>query len=150
MSLKVNAKAPDFQLPSTGNTTFTLSKDAAGEPLILYFYPRDFTQGCTKEACSFRDHFSFFQTANVKVVGISTDPIEVHETFVANYNLPFALLSDIDGSVSKLYKAKVPFLNVSKRVTYLLNKDHVIIAVYSDFFTAENHIKEMMRSLDEA
>lgn len=148
MSLKVNAKAPDFQLPSTGNITFTLSKDAAGEPLILYFYPRDFTQGCTKEACSFRDHFSFFRKAKVRVVGISTDPIEVHETFVANYNLPFELLSDTDGSVSKLYKAKVPFLNVSKRVTYLLNKDHIIIAVYSDFFTAENHIKEMMRKLE--
>lgn len=144
MALQLHSKAPDFTLPSTDDKTFILSKDAAGEPLIIYFYPRDFTPGCTKEACGFRDNFEAFKASGIKIIGISTDPIEIHEAFKTQHDLPFDLLSDVNGSVSKKYKAKVPFLNISKRVTYLLDKDHKIIAVYSDLFGAEKHIKEML------
>lgn len=146
MPLAVNQPAPDFTLPSTSGT-FTLSSDASGQPVVLYFYPKDFTRVCTKEACSFRDNFDFFRDLDVKVLGISTDSEEKHLEFKGRHNLPFELLSDTDGRVSKAYKAHIPFLNLSRRVTYLLNKEHQVAAVYSDLFGAEGHIQKMIEKL---
>lgn len=147
MALKVGDKAPDFTLPSTAGNSFALNMDAANKPLILYFYPKDFTAGCTKEACSFRDNIEDFKEFDIDVYGISTDSIETHQKFRKKYDLPFDLLSDIDGYVSKKYEARLPFMNVSKRITYLLDKDHCIAAVYSNLFGAEKHIHEMISKL---
>jgi peroxiredoxin Q/BCP len=149
MSLKVNSQAPDFILPSTEDKSFTLSKDADGKPVVLYFYPKDFTGICTKEACGFRDEFAAFRDPNVTVYGISTDSTETHRKFRQEYQLPFHLLADEKGAVSKLYKAKIPLLNISKRITYLLDKEHRIKAVYQDFFHAEEHIKAMIEVLSK-
>lgn len=146
MPLQVNQQAPDFSLPSTKGE-FMLNKDAANQPVILYFYPKDFTRVCTKEACTFRDNFEFFKELKVTVLGISTDNPEQHLNFKQKHQLPFDLLSDVDGKVSKAYKAHIPFLNLSRRVTYLLDKDHKIAAVYSDLFGAEGHINKMIEQL---
>ena len=146
MPLKIGQKAPYFSLPSTSGQ-FTLETDARNQPVVLYFYPKDFTRVCTKEACSFRDNFDFFEKLDVPVLGISTDSIEKHKAFRNTHKLPFELLADVDGEVSKAYKAHIPFLNLSRRVTYLLNKEHVVTAVYSDLFGAEGHIEKMIGQL---
>lgn len=142
MALKVGEEAPQFKLPSTGGSKFDLSE--LKEPVILFFYPQDFTPGCTKEACSFRDNFDVFNDLDVKVVGISTDSLTQHEKFKKKHDLPFELLADQTGKVCKAYDAKVPFLNLAKRITYLIDNDKKIAAVYSDMFGAEKHIKKMI------
>ena len=147
MALNIGEKAPDFTLPSTSGRSFALNEDAANKPVILYFYPKDFTPGCTREACSFRDNIEDFKEFDIDVYGISTDTIEQHIRFKAKHDLPVDLLSDMDGYVSKKYQARLPFMNISKRITYLLDKDHRIAAVYTNLFGAEKHIHEMIRQL---
>ncbi|MEO0334588.1 MAG: peroxiredoxin [Bacteroidota bacterium] len=150
MPLKVPQPAPDFSLPSTSGSTFKLSRDLANQPGIIYFYPKDFTPGCTQEACSFRDSFSVFRDLNITVVGISRDSIESHQKFKEQHQLPFELLSDHSGSVAKKYGALVPFLKVVRRVTYLLDANHKIAAVYEDMFGAEKHIKQMIEAVQKS
>ncbi|MEO1052814.1 MAG: peroxiredoxin [Bacteroidota bacterium] len=145
--LKVNDQAPDFKLPSTSGKLFSLGKDGKNKPCILYFYPKDFTPGCTKEACEFRDSFSQFRDLNIDVYGISRDSIETHLKFKEKHRLPFDLLSDFDGSVTKQYGALIPVLKIPRRVTYLLNADHTIKAVYEDMFGASKHIKTMVKEV---
>ncbi|WKN40896.1 peroxiredoxin [Tunicatimonas pelagia] len=147
MPLKVNQPAPDIYLPSTSGSHFKLSRDLANQPGIIYFYPKDFTPGCTQEACSFRDSFSVFRDLNITVVGISRDSIESHQKFKQQHKLPFELLSDKSGEVAKKYQALVPFLKVVRRVTYLLDANHKIAAVYEDMFGAEKHIKQMIEAV---
>lgn len=148
--LTKNTTAPDFTLPSTSGKNFTLSKDGKGKPLIIYFYPKDNTKVCTQEACDFRDNFSLLKELEVDIVGISTDSITKHKSFKEEHNLPFELLSDRKGTVSKLYKAKMPILNMSKRITYLLDKDHKIVAAIEDLFSAKSHINKMLEQLKSA
>ncbi len=147
MALAVGAKAPDFSLPSTGGQ-FTLSEDLAGKSCIIYFYPKDFTNVCTKEACTFRDEFSKFEGVNTTIVGISKDSVETHLRFKAEYNLQFDLLADTKGEVAKLYKASIPIIGVTKRISYLLDKDHKIVAVYDSLFEAQEHVNEMLLQLN--
>jgi peroxiredoxin Q/BCP len=92
----------DFELPSTGNKTFKLS-DARGKKLVVYFYPKDDTPGCTVEGSDFRDLYAQFQASNCDIVGISRDDMKSHEKFKAKLSLPFELLSDTDESVCKLF-----------------------------------------------
>jgi peroxiredoxin Q/BCP len=101
-STEVGKRAPDFKLPSTGGATWKLS-DARGGPIVLYFYPRDATPGCTKEGEDFRDLHAKFRKAGAQVLGISNDSLESHEKFKAAKRLPFELLSDPDRAVCKLY-----------------------------------------------
>jgi len=149
MSLRVNQAAPDFSLPSTSGQEFSLFKDGASKPCILFFYPKDFTPGCIKEACEFRDSFGFFRKLNIDVYGISQDSLESHIKFKKQYGLPFDLLADTTGQVSKLYHASVPFLRINRRVTYLLDRDHKIKAVYEALLGAERHVKEMIGRLKQ-
>jgi len=142
MALEKGTKAPDFKLPSTGGS-FQLYKNVRNEACILYFYPKDFTAGCTREACDFRDHFSYFRNLGIRVIGISFDDVETHRRFQKKYKLPFELLSDTSGKVAQIYDAKVPIFNMSKRITYLLDKNLIIRGVYSNFFDGAAHVKEM-------
>lgn len=147
MPLNAGDPAPDFSLPSTSGEEFTLSKDAGGKPIVLYFYPKDFTSVCTEEACEFRDAFDVFAGLEADVVGISRDSVSTHHKFRAAHELPFHLLADVDGQVAKLYKAAVPVINFTRRVTYLLDKSHRIAAVYENTFSAQKHIHETLKSL---
>lgn len=144
MPLKLHQPAPDFTLPSTSGYNYTLSQQHAGKPCILYFYPKDFTSVCTKEACSFRDSFATFKDLAIDVLGISQDSIEIHLQFKKENGLPFDLLSDIHGKVAKQYKAIIPLLGITRRITYLLDRDHYIAAAYENMFGAESHIKNMI------
>ncbi len=146
MALKINTKAPDFTLDGTGGK-FTLSQDLANKPCVLYFYPKDFTAVCTKEACEFRDQFAEFRGAEIDVIGISRDSVETHERFKKEHQLPFELLADKSGQVAKKYKALIPVIGVTKRITYFLDKDHQIKAVFENMFDADGHIKAMIQQL---
>ncbi|MGJ3233919.1 peroxiredoxin [Marivirga sp.] len=146
MPLKEQQKAPNFELASTSGDIFKLS-DQEGEPLILFFYPKNFTKVCTAEVCEFRDAFSEFRDLNVKVVGISQDTISSHHKFKKENKLPFELLSDPKGKVAKLYKATIPVIGMNRRITYLLDKELKIKAVYENMFSADGHVKEMIANM---
>lgn len=144
MALKIGAKAPNFTLQSTSGENFELSKNV---PCIIYFYPKDFTPGCTEEACSFRDGFSELRGLNIDVYGISKDTIDSHIRFKEKLHLPFDLLSDPKGKVCRLYEALVPLINLPKRITYLIDKNQRVQAVYSDMFGARKHLETMISQL---
>jgi peroxiredoxin Q/BCP len=148
MGIKINSQAPLFSLPSSDGTVFKLS-DHLGQPLIVYFYPMDFTPGCTKEACSFRDNFEIFKDASIKVLGISTDSVSKHLKFKEKHNLPYELLSDQGGKISKMYDALMPFVKISKRITYLLDAEHKIVGVNDDLFGYNTHITSMIKLLSD-
>ncbi|MFO7276965.1 MAG: peroxiredoxin [Pseudomonadota bacterium] len=130
--IAVGRKVPDFSLPATGGTTWRLSKDAAGAPLVIYFYPKDMTSGCTRESQDFRDLYARFRRAGVQVVGISRDSIKSHEKFREKERLPFPLLSDEEEKVCRMfdvireknmYGRKVMGI---ERSTFLIDRDGVL------------------------
>ncbi|KYG82877.1 peroxiredoxin [Roseivirga echinicomitans] len=147
MALKIGSKAPEIKLKSTSGKTFELSLDLKGKPCIIYFYPKDFTPGCTEEACTFRDAFSDFRDLDVTVIGISKDSISSHQKFKKEHNLPFELLSDPTGKVCKSYDALIPLIKVPKRITYLLDPKHNVVAEYQDMFGAKKHIEVMLKKM---
>jgi peroxiredoxin len=135
MSLDPGASAPDFDLPTNGGGRFSLAAQA-GKPVVLYFYPKDLTTGCTKEAEAFRDLYSAFQDAGAVVVGASKDPVKKHDQFVEKHNLPFPLLSDEDGSLCEAYGVWVEksmygrkYMGI-ERATYLIAADGTIAQVW--------------------
>lgn len=144
MSLNAGDKAPDFSIPSTSGDNFKLSDNV---PCIIYFYPKDFTPGCTKEACTFRDGFSELKGFDIDIYGISRDTIPSHQKFKSKNNLQFDLLSDINGNVCKAFDALVPVVKIPKRVTYLIDKDMNIKAAYSDLFGFKKHLSQMISEL---
>lgn len=150
MALQRGVLAPDFELPSTNGVSFKLSETTKNSPVILFFYPKDFTQGCTEEACSFSNDAVFFKQFNIPVYGISTDSIASHKKFIEAYKLNFDLLSDSSAKVAKLYDAKMPFLPIAKRVTYLIDKGGKIAAVYEGLFDAKTHIAEMKKAIESS
>lgn len=146
MALKVGQKAPKFILPNSQGENVTLDESL---PCIVYFYPKNFTPGCTEEACSFRDNHQTFKNLDITVFGISRDSVQSHRDFKKKHNLNFELLSDTSGKVCKRYEALIPILNVPKRITYLIDKTGIIRSVYSDMFGAVNHIKTMINQLKD-
>lgn len=141
MALKTNSKAPNFKLKGTSDLNFELKNNL---PCIIYFYPKDFTSGCTAEACSFRDGFEELRDLDIAVFGISRDSIESHEKFKAKHQLPFELLSDEKGNVCKAYDALIPIVKIPKRITYLIDSEGKIKASYSDMFDGKSHLKQMI------
>jgi len=131
MPLNVGDPAPDFALPADGGGTVAL-RDLRGRKVVLYFYPKDDTSGCTAEACAFRDASPHFAEAGAVVIGISKDGVASHDRFKAKHGLPFALLSDGDGAVCEAYGVWVEksmygrkYMGI-ERVTFLIDEDGVI------------------------
>jgi len=119
---KVGDTAPDFSVAASDGKTVHL-KDTVGKGnIILYFYPKDDTPGCTKEACGIRDTFDEFKGLNATVFGVSFDSVESHKNFIAKYKLPFVLLADTDKAVAKLYGVADDTSKFASRVTFVINK----------------------------
>ena len=133
MALPLGTQAPDFTLAATTLGSICLSKDLAEKSVILYFYPKDFTPGCTTEAYEFRDQFAAFRELDIPVYGISRDNLATHEKFKKTHRLPFELLADESGKVCKAYDALIPIIKMPTRVTYLLNSQHRIAGVLRDY-----------------
>ena len=147
MSLTLNTKAPDFRAESTSGSIFELSKDAAGKPCILYFYPKDFTPICTIEACEFKSTFDFFRGLNIQVFGISKDDIGTHLKFKEAHQLPYDLLADPEGRIASKYNAYLPEIRFTKRITYLLNAEHEVVFISSNIFEDLSGIERMIAEL---
>lgn len=140
MKLNNGDKAPDFELPSTGGKTFCLSEIVKEGTLVLYFYPKDFTTGCTREACGFRDEFESLSGYDLRVFGVSTDTLESHERFKSKHKLPFDLLSDSDGKVSRLYGVYNGLFKMANRVTFIIDNGGTILSVTKNMFSPKVHI----------
>ncbi|MFO7447176.1 MAG: peroxiredoxin [Ignavibacteriaceae bacterium] len=128
-SLSAGMEAPDFTLQDASGKEYTLSSYKGESPVVVYFYPKANTSGCTKQACGIRDDWSKFEKNNIKVFGISTDPKEDIKKFVDDHNLNFPLLSDSDKKVSAAYKV----LNengMDKRVTFVIDKEGKIAEIF--------------------
>lgn len=102
ISIMLNTQVPDFSLPATSNTTFQLA-NYLGKTLVIYFYPKDATPGCTTQGMQFRDYYADFQANNCEIVGISRDSLKSHENFKAKFNLPFELLADTEELACNLF-----------------------------------------------
>ncbi len=140
MKLNNGDTAPDFELPSTAGGTFRLVNNLTKGKLILYFYPKDFTTGCTAEACGFRDMFADLRDSEMRVVGISTDSVESHLKFKEKYDLPFDLLSDSNGEVSRMYGVQNKLFKVANRVTFIIDGNGKILSVTKNMFSPKTHI----------
>jgi peroxiredoxin Q/BCP len=128
-ALKVGDKAPDFTLPDTDGTPVTHSRLLEKGPVILAFYPKAFTPGCTKQNSNFRDKYGEVEKKGAQVFGISTDSVETQKKFKAEYKLPFPLLSDQGGKVSEQYSGKMPLVGLAKRANVVIGEDGVVTAV---------------------
>ncbi len=132
--LKEGQIAPDFSTEMVVGDQIKPVKlsDFRGKRLVLYFYPKDNTPGCTREACSFRDGFSRFEQAGIVVLGCSIDTSDSHRAFIKKYGLPFPLLLDHDKSIARAYGAAngIPILGFDRRITYLIDGDGKIMKVY--------------------
>jgi peroxiredoxin Q/BCP len=151
--LEAGIKAPDFTLKADDGSTVSL-KDFRGQKLVLYFYPRDNTPGCTKEACSFRDDYSGILDAGARVVGISPDTVQSHGKFKGKYELPFPLLSDPEHCVADMFGAwgeKKSYGKTSMgiiRSTFILDEEGRIVKVFPKV-KPENHAQEVLEALAE-
>ncbi len=134
-SIEAGSVAPDFTLPTDGGGEISL-KDLKGRPLVVYFYPKDDTPGCTKEACAFRDDFPNFTGASAAIIGISKDPVAKHDKFKAKYDLPFTLASDAESDVCERYGVWVEKSMYGKtymgieRATFLIDAEGKIARVW--------------------
>ncbi|MEG8945889.1 thioredoxin-dependent thiol peroxidase [Rosettibacter firmus] len=149
--LEVGKKAPSFSLPDSNGKKVSL-KDFLGQKLILYFYPKDMTSGCTKEACDFRDNFPNFEKLNVQVIGISPDSVASHKKFVEKYNLPFILLSDEKKEVVQKYgvwKEKSlygkKYMGV-ERTTFIIDENGKIMHIFPKV-KVNGHVEEILKIL---
>ncbi|RLD75672.1 MAG: peroxiredoxin [Bacteroidetes bacterium] len=142
MKLKIGDKAPSFSLPNQDGNLVTLESLIKNGVLVLYFYPKDDTPGCTAEACKFRDDYEIFKDNGAEVVGISSDSKESHIEFIKNHNLPFQLLSDKNGKIRKKFAVPKTFGLIAGRVTYIINSNGRIIHIFNSQFNPQKHIDE--------
>jgi thioredoxin-dependent peroxiredoxin len=123
-------------------------KDFIGtKPVVLFFYPKDDTPGCTKEACAFRDDYDQFEKLDAKVIGISSDSVESHRRFAKKHDLPFTLLSDEGRKVSRLYGVSNAFGIFPGRVTYVIDTQSVVRHIFSSQLGVEQHVEEALNAL---
>lgn len=149
MALKLYSRAPDFEVTSPGGEPFRLSERLKINPVGLFFFPKAFTAGCTREVCSFRDDYSLFSSQGVELAGISHDPEDTLERYRARYNLPFPLYSDPGRRVCRLYDAVYPFGLLTRRVTYYIGKNGLILGALDSLLDAREHVEFLTRRISE-
>lgn len=147
--IQINDRFPAFRLKDQNGETITL-EEQLGEPLVVYFYPKDDTPGCTKEACSFRDQYEFFTDAGATVIGISNDSPESHRNFREKYNLPFTLLSDEGNKFRKKVGVPGTFLGlIPGRVTYILDGKGIVKQIFNSQTNFTGHVTEAIATLEK-
>ena len=146
--LKVGKTAPDFSLLDEHGLPVSLKDYLGKKVVVLYFYPKDFTSGCTAEACSFRDNYKPYQDKGAVVIGVSLDSVESHLKFSEKYNLPFAILSDHSKEAAKAYGVLGVGGFLTKRVTFIINKDGKITHIFPKV-DVKHHSEEVLKALEE-
>ena len=148
--IEVGSKIPLFELKDQHGEKFKIETVLGKKNLVIYFYPKDDTPGCTKEACSFRDQFEVFSDADTMIVGISAQSVESHFEFAKKHHLKYTLLSDAGNKVRKLFGVPTSFLGlIPGRVTYVVNKQGKIAYMFNSQFRVEKHVDEALRIIQE-
>lgn len=147
MSLRVGDKVPDLSLSSSSGSVVRLKDFEGRKSLVLFFYPKDNTPGCTKESCAFRDRHDVFKEAGAEVIGISSDSTESHKGFASKHQLPFLLLSDPGGRARKLFGVPSTLGLLPGRVTYIIDKNGRIRHIFSSQFQPTKHVEEALEVL---
>ncbi|HEY8944559.1 MAG TPA: peroxiredoxin [Polyangiaceae bacterium] len=146
--VRVGSKAPDFTLPDANGNPVRLQDLLEKAPVVVYFYPKDETTGCTLQACEFRDRHALFSAAGATVVGISEDDAQSHRSFRDHHQLPFLLLSDAGGSVRRAYGVKKTLGLISGRVTFVIDRHGVVQHVFSSQLQPRRHVDEALRAVE--
>jgi peroxiredoxin Q/BCP len=149
MTLHVGDRAPDFTLPSSGGKPVTLSELYAAKTVVVFFYPKDDTPGCTVEACSFRDSYESFVTAGAEVVGISSDSVDSHGRFIDKHKLPMTMLSDEGGRVRALFGVKATLGLFPGRATFVIDRKGIVRHVFVSQLRAGAHVGEALSVVRE-
>ncbi|HEX6520119.1 MAG TPA: peroxiredoxin [Streptosporangiaceae bacterium] len=143
-SIQAGDKAPDFTLPSQAGEPVRLSDRFGENVVVLYFYPKDETRGCTAEACAFRDSHEAFAEAGAEVIGVSSDSVDRHAGFASHHKLPFTLLSDQGGTVRKSYGVPAVLGVLPGRVTYVIDRTGTVRHVFSSMTNIGRHIDDAL------
>jgi thioredoxin-dependent peroxiredoxin len=146
MSLKIGDKIPSFSAKDTNGNIFDSQDYIGKQPLVIYFYPKDDTPGCTAQACSFRDNYQEFKDLGAEVIGISSDTVTSHLKFKSKFNLPFILLSDNDKKLRKLFGVQNSLFVIPGRETFVIDKQGVVIMVFNSM-SSEIHITKALKVL---
>jgi peroxiredoxin Q/BCP len=150
MNVEIGSKLPSFTLPDQEGNRIDITALVGKYNLVIYFYPKDETIGCTKEACSFRDKYEVFRDLGAEVIGISNDSVESHKQFAGHHRLPFILLSDTGGEVRNLFGVPDDLLGLLPgRVTYIVDKQGIIQYIYNSQLRTENHINKALAILEK-
>ncbi len=147
--IRIGDSAPAFTLKSQNDEVVRLSDFVGKSCLVLYFYPKDFSPGCTAEAAAFRDSYRILAEAGAEIIGVSSDTVGSHKRFAEEQSLPFILLSDVDGKVRELYGVKSTLGLISGRVTYIIDTDGVIRHIFSSQIRPKKHVKEALEALEK-
>jgi thioredoxin-dependent peroxiredoxin len=142
--IQVGDKAPDFTLPSQSGEQVRLSDRLGERVVVLYFYPKDETRGCTAEACAFRDSHEVFTDAGAEVIGVSSDSVDRHASFASHHDLPFTLLSDKGGKVRKSYGVPATLGIVPGRVTYVIDRDGTVRHIVNSMTQINHHVDDAL------
>ncbi|MCW4003590.1 MAG: peroxiredoxin [Candidatus Bathyarchaeota archaeon] len=151
-AVKVGDKAPDFTLPSQMGDNVTLSEYFGKKNIVLYFYPKDESPGCTRQACSFRDSYEELTNLGAEVLGVSGQSVQSHKFFATHHGLPFLLLSDVGNKVRELYGVPSTMGLLPGRVTYIIDKKGIVRHIFSSQTQVQRHVdeaKNTLRQLEE-
>jgi peroxiredoxin Q/BCP len=143
-SIAVGVSAPDFTKTTQNGDTISLSQFRGEKTVVLYFYPKDETPGCTAEACTFRDNFEDFVEAGAVVIGVSQDSEKSHKNFAAHHSLPFLLVSDGDKALQKAYGVPKTMGLLPGRVTYVIDRNGTVQHVFNSQLNAKKHVREAL------
>jgi peroxiredoxin Q/BCP len=148
--IEKGSKVPSFTLKDQNGKSFDIQSVLGKKNLVIYFYPKDDSPGCTKEACAFRDQFEVFNEANAMIIGISGQSVESHKKFAEKYHLSFTLLSDEGNKVRKLFGVPTDLFGaIPGRVTYIADKSGTVVYVFDSQSQATKHVDEALRILKE-
>jgi peroxiredoxin Q/BCP len=145
--LKEGTQAPEFEATLDSGETLRLADLRGKQNLVLYFYPKDFTMGCTREACSFRDNYGEVTKYDAMLVGVSTDSVDSHQRFRERHELPFPLIADTDKTLVRLFDADGLFGITTARVTYVIDKQGVIRDAFRHDFAIGRHLSDVLEAL---
>jgi len=145
--VEVGDKAPEFTLKNEKGENVSLRDFIGKKAVVLYFYPKDDSPGCTKEACAFRDNYEAFKDAGAEVMGVSSQSEESHSIFSLKFNLPFTLLVDEGARVRKLYGVPSSLGMIPGRVTYVIDKEGIVRHIFSSQTNIEGHVNETLKVL---
>jgi len=148
--ISVGSTVPSFELKDQQGDLFQIDSVLGKKNLVLYFYPKDDTPGCTAQACAFRDQFEVFKEADAMIIGISEQSVESHLKFAKKYHLNFTLLSDEGNKIRKLFDVPTNLFGlIAGRVTYIVNREGIVIFIFNSQNQTKKHVTEALRILNE-